>query len=183
MSTNVASPSQPGTPPGAVGQAGSFTLEPRAPFPNIVVRRPDKPSEFYQPDAFRAAFPQVEERVVKWLLNREIAGTGIENCVDAHLYTAEDCARDAALDVLAALKDILQNNEEYVRINNLCGKDGGPATTHSMNMARAAIAKATGARVHDESDYVSAQEKAAAAIAEGQEIEREERYAAEGGAA
>lgn len=102
----------PETPPGAVGQAGSFTLEPRAPFPNIVVDRTgDKPREFYQPDDFRAAFPQMDERSIQWLLNREVAGTGIPglNLATASIYTAADCVHAAAPDLLAERKAISEH--------------------------------------------------------------------------
>jgi hypothetical protein len=50
----------------------------------------------------------------------------------------------AAPELLAALKDLADDCDEYVRINNLHNKDGGPATNHAMRRARAAIAKAEG---------------------------------------
>ncbi len=106
--------------------------EPHAPFPNLEVSHPDGRREYYQPDDFRAAFPQMDERSVQWLLNREVVGSGIPglNCVDVHLYTAEQCAKDAAGDLLAACEEIAEH-----------GTDDWDAR---MKTVLAAIAKAKG---------------------------------------
>lgn len=72
-------------------------------------------------------------------------------CVgNAYSHPADDEANAhviaAAPDLLEALKGLVADTEEYVRINNLYTEEGGPAIhNHWMVIARAAIAKATGA--------------------------------------
>ena len=51
----------------------------------------------------------------------------------------------AAPDLFDALTSLLQDVEEYARINNLRDPEGGPASNHAMRQARAALSKAKGA--------------------------------------
>lgn len=50
----------------------------------------------------------------------------------------------SAPELLAALKDLLSDCEEYARINNLHNADGSPATHHAMRRARSVINQAEG---------------------------------------
>lgn len=51
---------------------------------------------------------------------------------------------EAYPDLYEALESLLNDCEEYVRINNLHDDDGSPANTHSTRRARAALSKARG---------------------------------------
>lgn len=80
-----------------------------------------------------------------WSENDTDAAAAIERLRSALAPdTANARLTAAAPELLEALKDILANNEEYARINNLFDDKGKPATTHSMKLAAAAIAKAEG---------------------------------------
>ncbi len=51
---------------------------------------------------------------------------------------------DIKAELLGALIDLHDDCVEYCRINHLHSDKGGPATTHAMRRAAAAIEKATG---------------------------------------
>jgi hypothetical protein len=60
---------------------------------------------------------------------------------DAGFARAKSEAQDEAVRLREALTDLVQECEEYARINHLHNDDGSPATTGAMKHAYAALAK------------------------------------------
>jgi len=112
----------------------------RAKWPRVKVEYYDgRPNEIITVEAAQKRF-DLDERECGWIDRNEVVGTSVSGYPDVRMiytYTLADSIRDAAPDLLKALKNL----SECSKCRNGCApNDMGCAS----NQARAAIAKAEG---------------------------------------
>lgn len=130
-----------------IGEASLAVPGPAQPFPRVLIRdNSGAVIGIFQPEEAARRY-NISERSLGWLVRGETAGS---QCGEpyrghmAHRYTAEDCVRDAAPDLLAACQRV-----DFNAVEGAEGDDDAVRVRVSMTMGelralRAALAKAGG---------------------------------------